>query len=167
MKILLTGATGGMGLAIKEKLKVHDLTCVAHADIDTTEKFDWLICAHGIIDETDVYETFHANVLSSIYLAKDIKTKNIIFISSTAGIKGNDKFPIYSASKAALNMYAKLKGYYVICPGPTDTPMFKKLGIKDVKPQSPERIADAVEYIMQGRFKSGDIITVRNGVMSV
>jgi len=164
MKILLTGATGGIGLAILHRLnpQKHKFVCVAHADIETNEEFDWMICAHGVLDETDVYETFHANVISNIYLAEEIKAKNIIFISSTSGVKGNDKYPVYSASKAALNMYAKLKGYYVICPGPTDTPMFKKLGITDIKPQSPDEVAKVVEKIINGEIKS-KLIIIRNG----
>src|SRR4051812_23336901 len=101
MKILLTGSTGGIGSAIKERLKGHDLTCVHRAQIESKEEFDWMICAHGVINEGEVLETFYANVISNIHLAQDVKAKNIIFISSTAGLKGNDKFPIYSASKAA------------------------------------------------------------------
>ena len=169
MKILLTGATGGIGLAIKERLKQHKLTCLAHTNIvgiKQWEEFDWMITAHGIINEEDAKETFFVNTLANIKLTKNIKAKNVIFISSTAGIKGNDKYPVYSASKAALNMYAKLKGYYVICPGATDTPGWRKLGITDVEPQSPDEVAKAVERIMNGEFNSGDIITVRNGIIS-
>lgn len=167
MKILLTGATGGIGLAIKERLKKHKLVCVAHADVETKEKFDWLICAHGIVLEDDVLETFMVNTISNIYLAQEIKAKNILFISSTAGIKGNTKYPIYSASKAALNTYCKsIKNCIALCPGATDTPGWRKLKITDVKPQSPTEVAKAVERIIKGEFKSGDIITVRNGVVS-
>jgi len=163
MEIILTGATGGIGSAIKKRLKGHKLTCVAHADIETKQEFDWLICAHGVLNEEDVWETFHANVIDNIYLAQDIKVRNVIFISSTSGIKGNDKYPVYSASKAALNMYAKLKGYYVVCPGATDTPMFKKLGITDIKPQSPDEVAKIVERIVNGEIKE-KLITIRNGI---
>lgn len=169
MKILLTGATGGIGKAIKEALKDHEITCVAHADIETNEEFDWLICAHGIINEEDIVETFMVNTISNIYLSKDIKTKNIIFISSTAGINGNDGYPIYSASKSALNTYcksiSKKVNCYALCPGATDTPSWRKLNITDVIPQSPDEVAKAVELIMKGGYKSGTIITVRDGVI--
>jgi NAD(P)-dependent dehydrogenase (short-subunit alcohol dehydrogenase family) len=170
MKILLTGSTGGIGRAIKERLKDHEIMCVAHADTDTDEEFDWLICAHGIINEQDLIGTFMANVISNILLADKINTKGIIFVSSMAGIRGNDKYPVYSASKAALNMYCKListkRNCYVLCPGPTDTPMFRKLNITDVQPQSPLEVAKVVERIMNGEFKNGDIISVRNGVVT-
>lgn len=170
MKILLTGYRGGIGSAIKKKLSQHEIICVAHATIYTVEEFDWMICAHGVINEADVKETFMANVISNIRLAQTIFTKNIIFISSTAGIKGNDKYPIYSASKAALNMYCKSiaskVNCYALCPGPTDTPMWRNLGLEG-KAQSPVEVAKVVERIMAEEFKSGDIITVRNGEVNV
>ena len=171
MKILLTGATGGIGSAIKKRLSQYELTCVNHADIETEEEFDWLICAHGIIDEQEILGTFYANVITNIYLAESIKAKNIIFISSTSGIKGNDKYPIYSASKAALNMYGKLisskRNCYIICPGATDTAMFRKLGIIDVQPQSPDEVVKIVDRVINGEFKSGDIIIVRDGNVTI
>lgn len=167
MKILLTGCTGGIGLAIKERLKDHELTCIPRADIETQEEFDWLICAHGTINEQDANETFIANIISNIHLTQTIKVKNIIFISSTAAIKGNDGYPIYAASKAALNIYCKSiaskVNCYALCPGPTDTPLIKHL---DINKQSPDEVAKAVEKIMQGGYKSGDIITVRNGIIT-
>jgi NAD(P)-dependent dehydrogenase (short-subunit alcohol dehydrogenase family) len=170
MKILLTGSTGGIGSAIKNRLKAHDLTNVPHADIETKEEFDWMICAHGVLDENNVYGTFYANVIANINLAQKIKAKNIIFISSTAGINGNDKYPIYAASKAALNMYCKSISSkqicYAICPGPTNTPMWRKLGLKgDV--QSPKEVARAVEFVMAGNYQSGDIIIIRNGIIQI
>ncbi len=165
MEILITGANGGIGSAIKERLKGHQLTLVAHATIETEREFDWLICAHGVINEAEILNTFYANVISNIYLAEDIKAKNVIFISSTAAFKGNDKFPIYSASKVALNMYAKLKGYYVICPGPTDTPMWRKLGLEG-QAQDPDEVAKVVETIINGEIKE-KLIIIRNGIIDV
>lgn len=170
MKILLTGSTGGIGTAIKESLKEHDVTCVAHADIESSEEFDWLICAHGIIDETNAIKTFMANTLSNIRLAQNIKAQNIIFISSTAGIKGNDGYPVYASSKGALNTYCKSistkRNCWALCPGPTDTAGWQKLNITDMQPQSPTEVAKAVLCIMNNEFKSGAIITVRDGVIS-
>ncbi len=169
MKILLTGSTGGIGSAIKDSLKDHDIVCVARADIETDKEFDWLICAHGVINEEDMIETFMANTLSNIHLAQSIKTKNIIFISSTSGIKGNSLFPIYSASKAALNAYCKAiasnTNCYALCPGPTNTKMWRGLGLEG-EAQDPSCVAKAVQIIMDGEFKSGDIIIVRNGIIT-
>jgi len=169
-KILLTGATGGIGSAIKNRLKNHELTCVARPNfaINTDGEFDWLICAHGIIDENNVLETFKANVISNIILIKTIKAKKIIFISSTAAFKGNGLFPVYSASKAALNMYAQIlareRECYVIAPGPTDTEMWRKLGLEG-QAQDPDEVAKVVQLVINGEFKNGQLITIRNGIV--
>lgn len=168
MKILLTGSTGGIGEAIKLRLWQYDITCVAHTDIDTEEEFDWLISAHGVINEQDVVHTFMVNTVRTIQLVNKIKAKNVILISSTAGIKGNDGYPVYAASKAALNMYcksiAKKRNCYALCPGPTDTPMWRKLKT-GLKAQHPREVAKAVEYIMDGNCQSGDIIIIREGII--
>lgn len=169
MKILLTGATGGIGSAIKEMLKEHEVIAVGRPDLYPEGDFDWVILAHGCLDETRVQETFEANVISHIQIAERTKAENIIFISSTAA-RGNDRFPVYAASKAALNIYCKSisskRKCYTLCPGPTDTTMWRKLGLEG-KAQSPKDVADAVKRIMVlGVYNSGDIITVRNGELS-
>ncbi len=173
MEIILTGCHGGIGSAIKERLKEHELTYPAHVFAENVlyweyekKQYNWLICAHGVLDESNVYDTFITNVMSTIELVEEVKTKNVIFISSTSGIKGNDKYPIYSASKAALNMYAKLKGYYVVCPGATDTKMFRKLGL-DVKPQSPDVVAELVEQIINGMYPKGSSIKIKDGICEI
>jgi len=173
MRILLTGSSGGIGSAIKEVLKDHEVICVRHADPAPVQliDIDWLICAHGVIDEEDILGTFMANTISSIYLAEQLKNARIIFISSTAA-RGNDTYPIYAASKAALNTYcksiSKKRECYAICPGPTDTPMWQRLDIPG-KAQSPTAVADAVSRIINsaGIYTSGDIITVRNGTITL
>ncbi len=163
--IILTGSSGGIGSAIKKMLKDHNLICWKRGDgIDRNYQFDWLVCSHGVIDENDIFGTFRANVISQIELAETLKPKNVVLISSTSGVTGNDKFPIYSASKAALNMYAKLKGYYVVCPGPTDTKMWRKLGLEG-KAQDPDEVAKVVERIINGEIKE-KLITIKNGEIS-
>ncbi len=172
MRILLTGATGGIGSAIKRMLEMENevLTLAApfNSSTEFPENIEWLICAHGIIDEYRILQTFIANVTSQIYIAEQVKAANIIFISSTAGIRGNDRFPVYAASKAALNMYcksvARRQPCYAICPGPTDTKLWRRLGLEG-QAQSPLEVAKAVQQVIEGKFKSGDIITVRNGVI--
>lgn len=169
MKILLTGATGGIGSAIKEALRGHDFD-------ELKDEVDWLIFAQGTIDETDVRNLFEANTLMPISLTQrllpNIK-RGVIFISSTAGINGNGKFPVYSASKAALNCYSESMAkahpelqFYAICPGPTDTKMWRGLGLKG-KAQAPSEVARVVVETINGAFESGDIITVRDGIVSV
>lgn len=178
MKILLTGATGGIGSAIKESLATHGVTCFDPRDyMPFTESFDWVIFAHGVIDEEFEDKTLWANTVVPMWITKDILPYleyGVIYISSTAGINGNDKFPVYAASKAAINNYVKSMArgnpqhsFYALCPGPTDTPGWRKLKITDIQPQSPKEVAKAVKEIMDGKYKSGDIITVRDGVISV
>lgn len=169
MKIILTGGTGGIGSAIRDQLENHDLTWVAHADVDRSEleDVDWLICAHGVLNENDILGTFMANTITSIYLAEHMQQGSVIFISSTAAINGNSGYPVYAASKAALNTYCKSKSNcYALCPGPTDTAMWRKLGLPG-KAQDPKEVAKAVQMIIDGEFHPGHIITVRNGEITL
>lgn len=169
MRILLTGATGGIGSAIGKRLRKHyEVLEVRHDDphdallID----IDWLVCAHGILDEKKIEGTFKANTLSIIHLIERLKDSKVIVISSTAGINGNDKYPVYAASKAAINSYcksiSKTRECYALCPGPTDTRMWRGLGLKG-QAQDPDEVAKVVERIILGGFRSGDIITIRDG----
>lgn len=169
MKILLMGATGGIGSAIKESLKEHSFE-------DYENEIDWLIFAQGIINESSIEQTFEVNTNLCISLTKrlirNIK-RGVIYISSTSGIRGNTRFPIYSASKAAVNSYAQTMArsyadiqFYALCPGPTNTKMWQSLGLAG-EAQEPSEVARAVKEIMDGKYKSGDIITVRDGIITV
>lgn len=162
------GSSGGIGSAIKEALKEHSFD-------ELNNVIDWAIYAQGSIDESDVRDLFEANTLIPISLTQrlipNIK-KGVIFISSTAGITSNSMFPVYAASKAALNIYAQSMAkkhpelqFCSICPGPTDTKMWRSLNLPG-KAQDPSEVAKAVRMAIEGAFQSGDIITVRNGEIS-
>lgn len=163
MRIKLIGEKGGIGSAIKKNLSQHDFT---------EQNVDWLIFAQGFIGEDEMAETFDANIFTCIEITeKYIRylKEGVIYISSTAGITGNSKFPVYAASKAALNNYTKsmakahpMLSFYALCPGPTNTKMWKSLGISG-QPQEPIEVAKAVQQILEGKFLSGSIITVRDG----
>ncbi len=169
MRIYLTGATGGIGSAIKKVLKEHDF-------VEFSQDIDWIIFAHGVLDEDNAAYMFDTNTLKCIEETQACLSrlkKGVVYISSTSGIRGNTKFPIYSASKVALNSYAQTMArkhpelqFYAICPGPTDTKMWRSLKLEG-KAQDPSEVAKAVKACMDGQFKSGDIITVRDGVVSV
>lgn len=171
MTIYLTGQTGGIGSAIKEALKEHEFVAWGGAP-----EFDWLIFAHGTMDENDYQQTFQVNTIKCISHTINFLPrlrKGVIFISSTAAMTANSKFPIYSASKAAINVFSQAMAkkhpyleFYALCPGPTDTKMWRSLKLEG-KAQAPEEVAKVVLRIMAGEFKSGDIITVRNGVVTV
>lgn len=169
MKIFLTGQTGGIGTAIREYLKDYQL-------VHFPEEVDWLIFAHGVIGEQNIEQTFGVNTMNCIMLTEKFLPylkKGVIYISSTAGRRGNTKFPIYSASKAALNSYAETMArkhpelqFYALCPGPTNTAMWRKLELGG-DAQEPVEVAKAVQAILDGGFKSGDIITVRDGKVTL
>lgn len=82
----------------------------------------------------------------------------IIALSSTAGIWGNPKFPIYSSWKAALNTFLQSlhkqyiesnKYVFSICPGPTNTQMRQLLAGDATKHQTPDAVASCIVKIME------------------
>lgn len=168
MKYVLTGETGGIGSAIKEALQ-------GHTQVEGLKECDWLILAHGIIREKDARKTLLVNTWKCIVLTEEylpFLKKGVIYISSTAAFNGNGKFPVYSASKAALNIYSKSMakahpelGFYALCPGPTNTKLWRSLELGG-NAQNPSEVARAVLDILIGNFVSGDTIVVREGVIS-
>lgn len=155
---------------------------------DKNGKIDWLINASGFIsdkglleDETEntVMTTFQVNIFSVIYLTKFFiplltHSGGIINISSTAGISGNGRYSIYSASKAAVNTFTQATARQItdmdlsaiaICPGPTNTSMRERIAGDAQLQQSPEVISEVVLSIIQGTspYKNGDIVIVRDG----
>jgi NAD(P)-dependent dehydrogenase (short-subunit alcohol dehydrogenase family) len=169
MRIVLVGSTGGIGSAIKQALMEHEF-------VDAGKDIDWLICAQGYIGEFDIQETFSTNTILCMEYTRNFLPflkKGVIYISSAAGIKGNSAYPAYAASKAAVNIYSKsmAKAYselqfYSICPGPTNTKMWRGLGLPG-KPQDPSEVAKVVKMAMEGNFRSGAIISVRDGVVAI
>lgn len=136
-KILVTGASGGIGSAIVSLLKEtgHLVIPVDHSDADLSSAeetrrlaerilqkhrpLQWVVYAHGYIDtETDILKqseeniarTFAINTLSVISLTQVLLSHveaGIIYISSTAALSPNGKYAAYSASKAAVNAFAQ------------------------------------------------------------
>lgn len=174
MRIYLTGATGGIGSAIKESLSDHEFVKLPQYN-EKVQDVDWLIFAHGVIDEDKIENTIGVNIGFPVSVTQqwisNIKA-GVIYISSASGIRGNTKFPVYSASKAALNSYTETMSrahpelqFYAICPGPTDTKMWRGLGLPG-KAQEPSKVADAVKMAIEGKFLSGSIVVVRDGVVT-
>jgi len=140
-----------------------------------------LIASHGYIDtSTDIEtqspeaieETFKVNIISLFYLTQVFLKRismGMVFISSTSGIQANGKVAAYSASKAAVNSLSVAlarnrsdKTFISVCPGPTAGQMREKIGAKGG--QSPREVAVLVSQILQSdTYKSGDIVTVRDG----
>lgn len=228
-KILIIGATGGIGCAITENLlRIHstvflhgsqqeklddlvgkftgaNITTLTAADFSTLagikafcneitelgKKFDWIIYVAGYIDEhepqsiltaEETHKTFLINTIAPIAIVAACEKQisqdgGVIFISSTAGLRGNEKFPVYSASKAALNNFGislakKWKdGRHVtiVCPGPTNTEMRQKIAGDSSQHQSPSHVSSLVVEIVTGKRvnPTGSILQIRNGLVSV
>ena len=169
MRIRLTGRTGGIGSAIEEMVGEENIT-------RERSDLDWLILAHGTIDENNPQKVISVNTTLCIEEALEALPylrKGIIFISSTSAMTANRNFPVYSASKAALNTFtlalAKAhpeKQFYALCPGRTETKMWQSLKL-DGKTQSPEAVARVVKDIIDGKYLENRIITVRDGIVTV
>lgn len=149
------------------------------------KSIDWLINCAGLLEDEDKAEdflpVFKVNILAIIYLTQFLtpvlnKNGGIVNISSIAGIWFSPIFPVYSASKAALNAYSKVtaKAFssfpkklscFNICPGRTNTPMRQKAASDAHLHQGPEIIARAIKNIVSGKskFRNGDVIIIQKG----
>lgn len=133
----------------------------------------------------EIAEILAVNTLSPIIIhnvLQDIISENAIFVylSSTATIKLNGLFPIYTTSKMASETFFKIqvekikrqenKFKKIICilPGPTNTPMREKIAKDAHAKQSPEIIADLVREILNfsDKFENGDKIVIKNSEIS-
>jgi len=206
MNILILGSTGGIGQEITDLLTKDGHSLILHSKKDFNlekdedikklcdqviknyDKIDWIINSAGYISQTDEIEnnfssTFNINVFSIIKIFSHLKKiisldGGIINISSTAGLRGNGKFKIYSSSKGALNMYAtslakdfafektNLKSI-IISPGPTNTKMREAISDDATKHQSPEIIAVCISEILNGKsvYKNGSHIIIENNTV--
>ena len=136
-KIVVTGASGGIGSAIVSALKSasYQPIGISHADADlsshaalegicaaikeTHRTVEWAIFSHGFIDaekdflredDENIEATVRINTLSLMYMTRLLLPhieKGIIFISSTAGIFPSGRHAVYSASKAAVNAFSQ------------------------------------------------------------
>lgn len=170
MKILLTGASGGIGSAIREALKEHTFVAQGEPEID------WIIYAHGVLDERHPAYMMNVNALTpmtdTLHHLPSLK-QGVIYISSTAALKPTPDFPVYAASKAALNSYAQSMAkahpelqFYAICPGPTDTKMWRSLNLEGT-PQPPEAVANLVKEIVEGKWKGYDTLEIRDSQVKI
>lgn len=173
---------------LEDKISLDELSAKVRTDIP---HLDWIIHAAGYIDENepkqqvpyDVLErTFRINTLAPLYLTESLKDilspeGGVINISSTASHWGNPDFPIYAASKGALNTYTQALGKQfdtskklaiTICPGGTNTAMRERVAHDRATQQSPDVIADCIKDIIEQRsaFKNKDVVIIRDGVIT-
>lgn len=153
-------------------------------------KLDWVINLIGYADHAGVLNTQTAdrinklvsvNLLSIIFATRELTPLmqargGFINISSTAGLRPNGRYAVYSAAKAGVIAFtqamARAAGdispanlsFIAVCPGPTNTPMRQKLvGDADMH-QPPEVVAKAIQKIIAGSsYRNGDVILVEKG----
>ncbi|MEK7613203.1 MAG: SDR family oxidoreductase [Patescibacteria group bacterium] len=191
MKILVTGADGGIGSAIVETLKSagHEVVTSTMNDTDLTNPeavrklrtrvgtVDWIVCAHGYIELPEPIEkTFAINTFSLFYLANEFIEAHMIVLSSSAGLNPNGKYTAYSASKTAANAFVQAMAlnrknlkFFAVAPGPTNTEMRQRVAGDAAQMQSPSVIAEEIKKIVAGEsdYTSGDIILIRDGVATL
>lgn len=170
----------------------------SYSDIAKLEKYiakssfdlDWLVLAHGFIDDETVLEnqrpldiltTFQLNILSVIYLCQllikhMVNGGGIIAISSSAGLAANGRYAAYSASKAAVNNFMQglarnrpALSAFAVCPGPTSTAMLKKIGGDFTTAQDASVVGELLLQMIRRRTsnKSGDVVIIRDGQLTL
>lgn len=152
------------------------------------QQIDWIINTAGYIDENEpvtqsshdrLVRYFNINVIAPIFITQSLLNKitptgGVIMISSTASLSGNPDFPIYSATKAALNTFTQAlakqfvdtkKTAIVICPAGTNTEMRARIANDAQRQQSPESVAKHIFDIVfkKSKFSNGDIVVIKNG----
>lgn len=169
---------------------ISELTSFVSKIKNEYQQIDWIIIANGYIDENEnkgkisyesIQKTFNVNTIAPAFIIQELsssltETGGIIAISSTASLSGNPGFPIYSASKGALNVlmksYAKEftsteRKVITICPGGTNTKMRERVAADANKKQSPNVIADCIVGIINkgSDFANDDIIVINDGTV--
>jgi short-subunit dehydrogenase len=166
--------TGGNIFSFAMDLSIpRSITRVVKCIRTSFPRIDWIINNAGTIEhgkaatldygQQEVEKIFRVNVIAPYLLIKHLQTPlmkgtgGVLTIASTAGLRGNPRFPMYSASKAAqinfteslarsdLFLKNSVKAINLI-PGATNTPMRQRIA-KDAKTkQSPTIIA---QWIMR------------------
>jgi len=187
MRIIL-GGNSDIGKAIMGvKIKRQDCDVSKYSEVCNIikeKKPSEIVNCAGIItpapvkySNIDTWENeIKINLIGSYYIAKagiEVGAK-IVFIGSTAGLKGKAGWSGYCASKAGLISLTQSlanEGYDVWCVNPsrTNTKMRNKLFPNEDKNTllSPFEIMRVVEDCFDGKYKSGSIITVLKNEIKV
>ncbi len=184
---IISTSRSGEGTNFKLDLTdIHSVTEFEKAALQTS--FDWILYCAGMINPQESTETFDgeygarsqlvnftsaARILTTLALNVQ-KGGGIMALSSTAGIWGSPLYPIYSAWKAALNIFMqtlhkKMKEIHIhsICPGPTNTKMRQSLAGDAAEHQSPSVVADHIVKVMEHSqdYKEYPILVIRNDAL--
>jgi 2-C-methyl-D-erythritol 4-phosphate cytidylyltransferase len=171
---LVIGGSGGIGSAIRKELKKHKVCVVAppksEVDVRSTEwgfdqTFDGIVYAAGYINtDQDItvnslymMEVNFYGVIKAIDYARDHNIKDVLVIGSSSSSKGRAKFPMYSASKAALVNYIEAmipvlseEGIRLTCVNPvrTNTRMLDVINSAKVGSLDPDYVAKFVVNVL-------------------
>ena len=153
------------------------------------DKLDWIVNLVGWADRVTtlreqsrgrIDKLVAINLLAAIYITRELTPLlrsggGMINIASTAGLRPNGLYAVYAAAKAgvvaftqamarsAADMSQSKLSFVALCPGPTNTLMRKKLVGDAQKHQSPTVVAQAIEKILSGAYRNGDVILVEKG----
>jgi 2-C-methyl-D-erythritol 4-phosphate cytidylyltransferase len=192
---LVFGASGGIGSNVVRKLEEYGATVdtPTHEEIDLElmnsfwklEKNKYDIIVHSAGDmitkpfaETDLvnfYGSMSLHYMSAISILKYAEDHlrrpgHVVFLGSSAAMKGRPGLSSYSPAKAALENLVqsvgeefRQKDIYVNCVSPTRTDTALRVGANDPDSSllSPETVAHAVRDLCIGTYHSGLIKKVR------
>lgn len=152
-------------------------------------KLDWVINLVGYADHAGplnnqtrdrINKLVSVNLLSIVYITRELAPLTrpdggVVNVASTAGLRPNGRYAVYSAAKAGVIAFTQAMAravpdivprnlsFIALCPGPTNTPMRQKLVGDAEKHQSPGIVAQAIEKIISGNYRNGDVILVERG----
>lgn len=130
MRILMTGASRGIGMHLSKILDEHDLTKLDRSDIDLNDTFETLYfnmdkvemlinCAgHNqgsdkfeLMDGEDIVSMLNVNLISPMLLSYKVLSKNpkakIVNITSTNIDKPSKNSTVYTTAKTGLSCFTK------------------------------------------------------------
>ena len=154
--------------------KVYDVR--NSISVDSAFNPDWIIYTAGVshiqsiigCDLDKIREEFLVNAIGLCNVLQTTSCKNVIAITSVAGLYGKPNHAGYSASKMALrsiiqSLSREHYNAYGIAPGRVDTLMREHdyPGEDKRTRLSIQQVAMVVKEILDGKYKSGDNIVIR------
>jgi 2-C-methyl-D-erythritol 4-phosphate cytidylyltransferase len=191
-KVLLLGATGGIGSAVHDLLRIRGAIVTAptrqewdlarpEIPLEFFRPWDAIIHAAGILSnasDVEGVEALFAVNFRSVVAVTDLARKAmrggaIVIVGSSSAMKGRENIPLYAASKAAVNNFVegiapvlnRERGVRVNCinPGCVNTPMIARAAVTNHDPLDPAHVAETIVAYAQAT-ETGQIINIRKYV---
>lgn len=188
--VLVFGGSGGIGSEVVRELREQGASVIApnSTDVDLSlptlpqsifrHTYDSIIQCAGVIDtEFKSYDKImNTNFRSAVLLVelalRTMKSGNLVFVGSSSAMHGRGNFPIYSASKAALNNFTESMADYLLpynirvnCVNParTNTSMTDFLGVTGDGGLDPTYVAKIIVGYCSTAL-TGQIVNIRKGI---